>query len=546
MSNECQIKQREANVSMSKRKWATSGAFTALSIAVVLSACSSQANPTSNDSSSAPSASNDPNSMDKTVSLTVVSQTKYAPNAVPNEYTKQTEKKFNMKWDYQAIPLSAGMDKYNVMFVSGDYPDFIPNMNQWNAVRKWAAAGYLLPIGDYFDKMPNYRKLYTDDQWNMLKDFTSVNGKIYMVPFITTTFDPMTFIYRKDAFDKAGITSFPKTTDELAAALKKLKETNPSFIGLAVRGGSGNTGIRNLLISFDNTFRIPPDFNGSNGWYGFWHDPDYNNQMVFAPATDKQRAMLSYLSKLYKDGLIQKDFATATEDQFNQNRKNGKDLIDFQYVSHVVSLETADKTQDWDYAKAFVKDTAFGKNPVMFKGPDFALFGSIFSNKLADQPDKLNRLLKYIDWSSTPEGELFNQMGVEGVTYEVKDGLPVYKGDLDRKKVLEQFGFDYYITKNDDAQKTDPVFKIDQEAAPIFKSMETLYAQAAIMNDEDASTANTIMTGVWNEVYQFATKAIMGLVNVNDDQVWKDHLANLNKVGLDKAQAIYDKAMKTK
>ncbi|WJH33822.1 extracellular solute-binding protein [Paenibacillus sp. CC-CFT747] len=525
---------------MKKKKWAMVTAVTALSSAVVLTSCSSSKQNAADPSPS----SGDSNSANKTVSLSVVSQTKYAPNAVPNEYTKRTEEKFNMKWDYQAIPLSAGMDKYNVMFASGDYPDFIPNMNQWNAVRKWAAAGYLLPIGDYFDKLPNYRKLYSDDQWKMLKDFTSVNGKMYMLPFITTSYDPMTFVYRKDAFEKAGITSFPKTTDELMTVLQKLKDSNPDFIGLGVRGGSGNTGVRNLLISFDNTFRIPPDFNGSNGWYGFWHDPDYNKQLVFAPATDKQRAMLTYLAKLYKAGLIQKDFATATEDQFNQNRKNGKDLIDFQYVSHVISLEKQSKDQDWDYAKAFVKDEAFGKNPVMFKGPDFALFGSIFSNKLADQPDKLNRLLQYLDWASTPEGTLFNQMGVEGLTYEMKDGLPVYKGDLDRKKVLEQYGFDYYLTKNDDAQKTDPVFKIDEEAAPIFKAMETMYAQSASMNDEDSNTANTIMTGVWNEVYQFATKAIMGVVNIQDDKVWKDHLANLNKVGLDKAQALYEKAMK--
>lgn len=531
---------------MMKKKWLVATTMTALTAVVALSACSSQSKPAASGSvsPSAASPSADPNNMDKTVSLTVVSQTKYAPNAVPNEYTKRTEQKFNMKWDYQAIPLSAGMDKYNVMFASGDYPDFIPNMNQWNAVRKWAAAGYLLPIGDYFDKMPNYRKLYTDDQWKMLKDFTSVNGKMYMVPFITTTYDPMTFVYRKDAFDKAGITSFPKTTDELMTALQKLKDANPGFIGLGVRGGTGNTGVRNLLISFDNTFRIPPDFNGSNGWYGFWRDPDYNKKLVFAPATDKQRALLSYLAKLYKAGLIQKDFATSTEDQFNQNRKNGKDLIDFQYVSHVVSLEKQSKDQDWEYAKAFVTDTAFGKNPVMFKGPDFSLFGSIFSNKLANQPDKLNRLLKYLDWSATPEGTLFNQMGVEGLTYVMKDGLPTYKDDLDRKKVLEQFGFDYYLTKNDDAQKTDPAFQIDLEAAPAFKAMETMYAQAADMNEEDAGSVNTIMTGVWNEVYTFATKAIMGVVNINDDQVWKDHLSNLNKVGLDKAQAIYEKAMK--
>lgn len=478
------------------------------------------------------------------LTFSVISQTKYAPHAVPNEYTKRTEEKFGMKWDYQAIPLSAGMDKFNVMFASGEYPDFIPNMNQWNAVKKWAAAGYLLPIGDYFDKLPNYRKLYTDDQWSMLQQFTSVNGKVYMLPFISTTYDPMTWLYRKDVFDKAGIASFPKTTDELTEALQKLKDSHPGFIGIGVRGGSGNAPIKNLLYGFANTFRLPPDFNGANGWTGFWRDPDYNNEIVFAPATGKQRAMLQYLAELYKAGLIQKDFATATEDQFNQNRQNGKDVVHFQWVSQIVSLEKQNPNANWAYSTHYLQDSASPQPPVMFKGPDFALYGSLFSSKLASQPEKLEKLLQYVDWSATPEGLLFNQMGVENLTYVMKDGIPVYKDDLDRKKVLEQYGFDYYLAKSEEAQKGDPMYLITQEAAPHFKEMPTLYAEHAALNEQDTATVNTVMSGVWNEVYQFATKAVMGVVDINSDQVWQDHLQTLNKVGLDKAMAIYTKAMK--
>lgn len=529
---------------MAFKKWGGPALLTVLSAALIASGCGSKSPSADSGADSGKDASSGADAANKTLSFKVVSQTKYAPNAVPNEYTKRTEEKFNMKWDYQAIPLSAGMDKFNVMFASGDYPDFIPNMNQWNAVKKWAAAGYLLPIGDYFDKLPNYRKLYNDDQWKMLQEFTSVNGKVYMLPFISTSYDPMTWLYRKDEFDKAGITSFPKTTDELMDALLKLKQSNPNFIGIGVRGGSGNAPIKNLLYGFQNTFRIPPDFNGANGWTGFWHDPDYNNELVFAPATSKQRAMLQYVAKLYKAGLIQKDFATTTEDQFNQNRQNGKDLIDFQWVSQIVSLEKQNPNADWAYATAFPQDSSSSKPPVMFKGPDFALYGSIFSNKLANEPEKLDRLLQYVDWASTEEGLLFNQMGIENLTYVMKDGIPVYKDDLDRKKVLEQYGFDYYLAKSEAAQKGDPLYQIGMEASPAFKNMPTLYAESATLSEEETTTINTVMTGVWNEVYQFATKAVMGVVDINNDQVWNDHLQTLNKVGLDKAMAIYKNAMK--
>ena len=78
-----------------------------MSSTALLSGCSTNANKTdvaATTSTDTAKAATDPNSMDKTVNLKVVSQTKYAPNAVPNEYTKQTEQKFNMKWDYQAKP----------------------------------------------------------------------------------------------------------------------------------------------------------------------------------------------------------------------------------------------------------------------------------------------------------------------------------------------------------------------------------------------------------------------------------------------------------
>lgn len=175
------------------------------------------------------------------------------------------------------------------------------------------------------------------------------------------------------------------------------------------------------------------------------------------------------------------------------------------------------------------------------KGPDFALYGSLFSSKLASQPEKL---LQYVDWSATPEGLLFNQMGVENLTYVVKDGIPVYKDDLDRNKVLEQYGFDCYLSKSEEAQKGDPMYLITQEAAPHFQEMPTLYAEHAALNEQDTATVNTVMSGVWNEVYQFATKAVMGVVDINSDQVWQDQLQTLNKVGLDRAMAIYTKAMK--
>lgn len=36
-------------------------------------------------------------------------------------------------------------------------------MNSPTSVKKWASSGYLLLIGDYIDRLPNYCKLFSDE-----------------------------------------------------------------------------------------------------------------------------------------------------------------------------------------------------------------------------------------------------------------------------------------------------------------------------------------------------------------------------------------------
>lgn len=116
-------------------------------------------------------------------------------------------------------------------------------MNSPTSVKKWESSGYLLLIGDYIDRLPNYCKLFSDEDWELLLSYGSSNGKLYMLPTVASS-DPMTWIYRKDAFDKAGIASFPATMDELYESAKKLKEAYPDSVPIGVRGCTENGGVK--------------------------------------------------------------------------------------------------------------------------------------------------------------------------------------------------------------------------------------------------------------------------------------------------------------
>ena len=321
-------------------------------------------------------------------------------------------------------------------------------------------SGFLLPIGNYIDQLPTYRGLFTDEDWEVLLSFASTNGELYMLPSVASS-DPMTWIYRKDAFEKIGHAEFPATMDELYEALKALKAEYPQSVGIGVRGGTENTGIRNLMNGFRQSFRNPRN----DYTKGFWNDPDAGGEVVWNMASEKHREMLMFLAKLYKEGLIEKEFATLTQEQWKTKRLTGSVLLDFQYASHTIDPEyelTDIPGGEWAYATAL---PSAGDQPALeFTPLSFALFGPIFSSKLANQPEKLEKLFEYIEFSASPEGQLFHHMGLEDVTYTEAGGEITYAEGYDRQTVAEQHGFDWLIKQSEDVLKSDPMFLKKQEA----------------------------------------------------------------------------------
>lgn len=518
-----------------------------LLLSTVLAACSSENKTTGNNGSASNGQSNSgsqqagndsntaQNDKDKVIKVSLTSQAKYPPNSLPNEYQKDIEEKFNMDLDYEVIPTS-GFEKYNVMFASGDYPDFIPNINGPSSVAKWASAGYLLPVGDYIDQLPTYRSLFSDEDWEVLLDFASVDGKLYMLPSVAAN-DPLSWIYRKDAWDKAGITEFPKTMDELYEALKTLKEAYPDSVGIGVRGG-----INDLLNGFQQAFRNP--YNSTTK--GFWLDPDNGDQLTWNFASEKHHEMLKFIAKLYKEKLVEQEFATITQEQWVAKRLTGKVLIDFQWSSHTVDPEYELKDIPggvFDYARYL--PSAYADKPALeFMPLNFSLFGPIFSNKLANDPEKLQRIFDYIEWGATPEGQLFHQLGKEELTYEITNDEIKYKEGLDRKSVAEQYGYDWWIKQSDDFLKSDVKHLKKQEAMGELSEMFNMVPLSAPLTEEEQQIINTTTSAMRDVADQFSTKAIMGIIDIDDNSQWEKYLSDLDRVGMQEAYAIYAKYLK--
>jgi sorbitol/mannitol transport system substrate-binding protein len=95
----------------------------------------------------------------------------------------------------------------------------------------WAKAGWLAPLNDLGADY-DYNDIFAP-----IRNGLSVGGKMYALPFYA---DSSFTMYRKDLFDKAGLTMPPQPTwDQIAALADKLTDKSKEQYGICLRGKPG-------------------------------------------------------------------------------------------------------------------------------------------------------------------------------------------------------------------------------------------------------------------------------------------------------------------
>lgn len=112
------------------------------------------------------------------------------------------------------LDLANGTGNYDLVMLGSD-----------GAVQTYSAAGYLEPLDGYLE--PHKDLFDASKVYKPFLEANTMNGKLWALPYYSFGAG---VVYRKDIFDKYGITEFPKTTEGLEAALKTVKE------GLAADG----------------------------------------------------------------------------------------------------------------------------------------------------------------------------------------------------------------------------------------------------------------------------------------------------------------------
>jgi sorbitol/mannitol transport system substrate-binding protein len=155
----------------------------------------------------------------------------------------------------------------------------------------WAKQGWLNPVGDLG---PSYDM---NDLFPTVRAALSYKGALYAVPFYAES--SMTY-YRKDLFQKAGITMPAQPTyDQIASLADKITDKDHGIYGICLRGLPGWGENFAFLSTLVNTYG------------GVWFDKNWQPQLT-SPAW--QKAISFYVDLMRRDGP-----PNATSNGFTEN-----------------------------------------------------------------------------------------------------------------------------------------------------------------------------------------------------------------------------------
>ncbi|MCU6712813.1 extracellular solute-binding protein [Paenibacillus sp. J5C_2022] len=420
---------------------------------------------------------------------------------------------------------------------------------------KLGSDGVLEPLEELIRQYaPNIRKLFQEnpDIHNLLK---SPDGHIYSIPSIvtgTSLSDPGAFLIRQDWLDKLDLEQ-PKSIDDWYAVLKAFKEGDPN--------GNGKPDELPVALASPEAVYFFGDAWGlhliySDGWW-----PDSNGKVQAEWMKPEAKELVAWLSKLYKEGLLDPDYLTSQDDQLSS--KITKDQVGSTRV-FINRISQYDSNQQ----KAGVEDVSWvavtpPTGPNGYKGhaerygPISGAFGMSALSKHKETA------IKWLDFMyASEEGNRFTTFGMEGVTYTMENGEPKFTAyttnnpdGLNIMNALRTQGaaptlpwirHDSGIWSKQPPQTIVGKPKLEEAAAMLQSSIiDPIPFHYIALTPEEASSFKPLHADYTTKLKERLSQLITGAVNI--DEGWDKFMKELKDLGIDELLAIrqqqYDRYM---
>ncbi|HVC83100.1 MAG TPA: hypothetical protein VNL35_21640 [Chloroflexota bacterium] len=341
-------------------------------------------------------------------------------NMDTNWFTKYAEKTFNMNIKWILAPNDPGT-KQSLLLASGDYPavfwsgGFTPAQEL-----KYGQQGVLVPLNKYIQEYaPNLVQAMKTTP-GMAQVMTAPDGNMYGIPQINYCWHCAwaAKYWINTRWLKELNLKMPSTPDELFNVLMAFKNHPPA-------------GVKNV---------IPLDAGGPNG--GAWHanlatflmnafiyddETDFftiqNGKVVFAPTQAGWKAGLTYIHKLYTNGLFSSEALTQNSTQYYGQVQQGRVGV-FAEGGSNDAINYGQAGSDWQYWKTIPPlKGANGQSQAAFFGNGESNVVFAITNKAT--PDQIKAIMQLVNFVYTVRGTTMLDFGPQG-----KYWTPAKPGEL--------------------------------------------------------------------------------------------------------------------
>lgn len=320
---------------------------------------------------------------------------------------------------------ATGQEKevFNLMIASNDLTDMIYYgvANFSGGVGSALDSNIIANLNTSIDKWAPDFKSYLSTRPEISKQVKTDKGDFYMFPYIgqqpETGYAPVDGaswgpVWRMDWLKEANL-AVPETVDEWYTAL--------STIGKA----------KNLPAPF--TTQSPADvaitFIGAFGGYVGWYINDAG-KVAYGPYDNAYKGFFQLMNKWYTEKLLDPNFVTNNLKAVDGNMVSGKSLVSRSPAgAGIGTYIPAAKATTPTY------DLSAGKYPVQKKG-DLSTYTAMTAASGANgtfisaKCTHMEEAVRFLNYGYSAAGQIFYNYGVEGVSYDLVGGKPIFKDFL--------------------------------------------------------------------------------------------------------------------
>ncbi|MDR3192902.1 MAG: extracellular solute-binding protein, partial [Treponema sp.] len=287
---------------------------------------------------------------------------------------------------------------------------------------------------------------------------------------------------------------------------------------------------------------------------GFYIDAN-NGQIRFGQIEPGYRDWMTTMAQWYKEGLIDPDIASIQTSQQNQKMTSGASGATVASVGSGMGTWTASArptNPKYEIIALPSPDRAKGQKRVYgipnqpYSGQDSAAITATSKN--------VELVARYLDWGYTQAGHLYYNFGIEGESYSIQNGKPIYTDAVMKNSKgwpLAQ-SMSAYVRSTGAGPFVQNEGYIEQYyALPEQLQALTNYNTPGALNyllppitasQEESRELANIMNDINTYSDEMMTKFILGTEALNDAS-WNNFVSTIRRMGIDRAIAIEKAAL---